>query len=95
MAERKPKGTKSVNRTIILPAKLAKAMDAELDKARGGVSHGFISRSSLYCHALSEWLAILNNPHREPTLTMQKPAARVRVRPGARRQDSGGVAVQP
>ncbi len=91
MANHKHGGTKTVNRTITLPVKLARLLDAEVAKARRQEPLAIISRSALYCHALSEWLAILNNPHREPTLPMHKPAARVRVRPGARRQDSGGA----
>ena len=88
MARRKPAAESTVSFNLTLSAKLARRLDAEFARAQDMAPYMFVSRSAFLAHCLGEWVAILDNPSRNPTLP--KPV-RVRLRPGTRRQDSGGA----
>ena len=79
MAKRKPKAALTKNYTLTMTVHLARQLDEELQKAREAVPGLFISKSAFFAHIMSEWLAMLRQPEREPTL----PAPRRRTRPPA------------
>ena len=77
MAKRKPKAALTKNYTLTMTVHLARQLDEELQKAREAVPGLFISKSAFFAHIMSEWLAMLRQPEREPTL----PVVRRRTRP--------------
>ena len=85
---KKPAADATVCFNVTLSGKLARRLDAEFAKAQAMAPYAFISRSALIAHALGEWVSILDDPTVEPSLPA---GVRVRVRPGARSQNSGGA----
>lgn len=66
MAKRKAKRDATVCYSITFPAKLAKRLDGMLHDLRAEKPYQFVSRSAFYSYCLGEWLAILDDPAREP-----------------------------
>ena len=78
MPKRKSKAVATVSFNLTLGGKLARRLDAEFKRAQAVAPYAFISRSAFLAHALGEWVAILDDPSREPTLAGD---VRVRTRP--------------
>lgn len=63
---------------ITVPRALGRRLDAELAKARAAVPLMYISKSAFFSHIMAEWISLLDDPHRNPTLPE---GTRVRTRP--------------
>ena len=70
--------TKTVHLTV--PVKLAEKLDSMWRDLKVAKPYSFISRSGFYCHCLGEFVALFDDPAREPTMP---PVARRRTRPAA------------
>lgn len=81
MPRRKAKADATVAFNLTLPGKLARRLDAEFAKARAMNPLLFVSRSGFLAFCLAEFIAVLDDPWREPSLP--KPA-RVRTRPAVK-----------
>lgn len=78
MPKRKAKADATVCFNLTLSGKLARRLDSEFAKAWALNPLLFISRSAFLAFCLAEFVAVLDDPWREPT--PPKPA-RVRTRP--------------
>ena len=70
--------TKTVHLTI--PVKLAEKLDLMWGDLKTAKPYSFISRSGFYCHCLGEFIALFEDPERQPTLPA---VVRRRTRPAA------------
>lgn len=81
MAKRKAKSEGSVAFNLTLPGRLARRLDREHEKALALNPLLFISRSAFLAYCLSEFIACLDDPERDPTLPK---GTRVRTRPAVK-----------
>ena len=77
---RKPAGELTVTVHLTVPVKLANKLDAMWRDLKVAKPYSFISRSGFYCHCLGEFVALFEDPERQPTMS---PAVRRRTRPPA------------
>ncbi len=78
MAKRKAKADATVCFNLTLSGKLAARLAREYAKARALNPLLFISRSAFLAYCLAEFIAVLDDPDRNPTLPA---GTRVRTRP--------------
>ncbi len=66
---------------VTLPRALSMRLDEELAKARAAAPLMNISKSAFYAHIMIEWISLLDDPNRNPTLPA---GTRVRTRPAVK-----------
>ena len=66
---------------VTLPRALSKRLDELLAEARLAAPLSHISKSAFYAHIMIEWLSLLDDPNRNPTLPA---GTRVRTRPAVK-----------